>query len=929
MDRTLAVTDSARGERAATRRADRRAGAFALIGPPVGVTVIVLLAAASPARAFRNNGFETEWVYGLKTADSALIALRESDGATMATLVPAMDLSDPAQVPWITLTFSGTAANNDARLFVGQSFPKQVPQVQDSTNVRIAELDASGNMIRSVTLSSMLPGSPSTVGPNTRLGNLRYSRYHGTLFVVVDKDYRDDTSFTYVYELDLALTKILNTYVAPVNTHHDESNIDINFDTGTIYICEPNLGQPPRSQMTENGQGDLVAIETTSGSTSVYRTLIDGPTYAAGDSRWLNPGCPIYRGMHNPSGRPTLVMLLHGPTVSPWQQLEFFLDATDGVYPPAGNLALRGSLFTSQRFAWRGQLDEVSSTVMAARLNQNAGTPGIDLIAPDDSARLIGTGIGWQDADSPGVGTNVPAVAAAAMPQIDTQDHRRFTMDGQPWYPAGYYPGLGAISIRGPGETREAYYTELIDRLSAGGVNYFRTTFCMGQALNWGVSVQTLPYAVTGTRTLVDGANTYVIPIVDCDQFNTAHFDFWHGLIEYARSKGVVVQLCIVDSWHNNQFRRTNDDHAWGQRFDFYAPDNNVNGLALTTENEWHSIDTNSPAWPRHTAMMREVVDRLGDLPNIVWEVCNEPRPYYDGADPPESGKTPNDWTMRMGNYLKSYELSRWGYNHVCMPVDLPDHQHTAGQKPPDHTPTATHASMVLQTTTMSPLAPLIADNDAPLSDLDANGRRQKAWATLTAGGHIDYFHYEMGSLAVLQSSDAADGMRYVGYLNRFLDDQNVVLRGMVPSDSIVSNGWCYARTGEEYVIYLITGGSTNVSGLPTLYFATWFNPRSGGRHDAGFGPVFTAPDAGDWVLHIVKDPESDLYVRSDYDRDGDVDLTDFAVMQRCFSAPEIPVQPGCENADLDADTDVDASDLATFLGCLSGAGRPPSCLPM
>jgi len=67
----------------------------------------------------------------------------------------------------------------------------------------------------------------------------------------------------------------------------------------------------------------------------------------------------------------------------------------------------------------------------------------------------------------------------------------------------------------------------------------------------------------------------------------------------------------------------------------------------------------------------------------------------------------------------------------------------------------------------------------------------------------------------------------------------------------------------------------------------------------------------------------------ADFDRDGDVDLDDFAYIQACLSGQGVPPAPGCDNADLERDQDVDTNDLALFEPCLSGANVPalPTCL--
>jgi len=65
-----------------------------------------------------------------------------------------------------------------------------------------------------------------------------------------------------------------------------------------------------------------------------------------------------------------------------------------------------------------------------------------------------------------------------------------------------------------------------------------------------------------------------------------------------------------------------------------------------------------------------------------------------------------------------------------------------------------------------------------------------------------------------------------------------------------------------------------------------------------------------------------------DFDRDGDVDLTDFAHLQGCLSGTAPQSDPDCLDARLDGDNDVDSTDFYLFLGCMSGSHVPadPNC---
>jgi hypothetical protein len=71
------------------------------------------------------------------------------------------------------------------------------------------------------------------------------------------------------------------------------------------------------------------------------------------------------------------------------------------------------------------------------------------------------------------------------------------------------------------------------------------------------------------------------------------------------------------------------------------------------------------------------------------------------------------------------------------------------------------------------------------------------------------------------------------------------------------------------------------------------------------------------------------VYVPGDFDRDGDVDLTDFDAFTGCHTGGAIVLtEPGCESRDLDTDDDVDQTDFGIFQRCYSGNAVPadPAC---
>lgn len=69
--------------------------------------------------------------------------------------------------------------------------------------------------------------------------------------------------------------------------------------------------------------------------------------------------------------------------------------------------------------------------------------------------------------------------------------------------------------------------------------------------------------------------------------------------------------------------------------------------------------------------------------------------------------------------------------------------------------------------------------------------------------------------------------------------------------------------------------------------------------------------------------------IPADLDRDGDVDQTDFGLLQACLTGPgQIQDDPDCGAAHLDDDDDVDLNDFGIFQACMSGANilADPAC---
>jgi hypothetical protein len=263
--------------------------------------------------------------------------------------------------------------------------------------------------------------------------------------------------------------------------------------------------------------------------------------------------------------------------------------------------------------------------------------------------------------------------------------------------------------------------------------------------------------------------------------------------------------------------------------YDFYRGANNVNGVDARAKAD--RIPTSGPVFEAQVALVEKVVDELGGFPNIVWEVANEAT-VAGGADA-------DRWQEAIAAVIDRREERNGHPRHLVMPRDLPNHERISHDRP----------GMLADRRFGQPL---VIDNDFGTEVWTPEFRRRKAWAALTAGAHLSFFHFPMSDPAVLRSEDVALGMAYVGNTRRFLDRFDVDLAGMAPCDDRVSAGWCYGRPGETRFVYLPEGGWVRLAGLPERYRASWYDPRDGAVQPAPGGPEFEAPSNKDWALHVV-----------------------------------------------------------------------------
>ncbi len=146
---------------------------------------------------------------------------------------------------------------------------------------------------------------------------------------------------------------------------------------------------------------------------------------------------------------------------------------------------------------------------------------------------------------------------------------------------------------------------------------------------------------------------------------------------------------------------------------------------------------------------------------------------------------------------------------------------------------------------------------------VDADTVRKGAWYVMTYGasglafGNTGTYNSRAQPFQGIQYA-RSKGTDYMTYLFNFWSTTKYWK--LSPNKEIVlaGNASAIADVGNEYVIYLPSGGSTTVNLSPAkgTLSVEWYNPRAGTYQGkttvlGSSSRKFTAPDTNDWVLHI------------------------------------------------------------------------------
>ena len=104
----------------------------------------------------------------------------------------------------------------------------------------------------------------------------------------------------------------------------------------------------------------------------------------------------------------------------------------------------------------------------------------------------------------------------------------------------------------------------------------------------------------------------------------------------------------------------------------------------------------------------------------------------------------------------------------------------------------------------------------------------------------------------------------WLGHASRLFNEHVTDLDSLVPANGLGSAGsYCLANNGVEYAVYSKSGYSSITMDLGAASGKTldcrFYDPENGTfnstftRSGGSGAEVFTKPDTGDWVLHIIE----------------------------------------------------------------------------
>jgi hypothetical protein len=431
---------------------------------------------------------------------------------------------------------------------------------------------------------------------------------------------------------------------------------------------------------------------------------------------------------------------------------------------------------------------------------------------------------------------------------------RYFTDDtGRAIYLTGSHTWANLLEMRGEGDPLFDY-PAFLDLLEGHGHTFMRMwTWDHPSVAPWTddpVTFDPMPHARTGPGMALDGQ-----PRFDLGQWNEAYFMRLRERVQQAGDRGIYVSVMLFEGWCVKWSVPSSD--AWQTHP--YNKHNNINAVDGDPDGDGradvYSLDVPA-ALEYQTRYVQKVIDTVGDLDNVLWEIANE---------------TPNEarafaWQAHMIDAIHAYERDRPKQHPVGMtaeggsqdnailfasPADWISPGNGSHQHYRFDPPAADGTKVILSDTDhlwghggtyrwvwrsfLRGLNPIFMDPWGPVP-----GRTRSGYASQILNVR-DYPEWEPLRAA----------MGHTRALAEELD-----LRTLVPHNDLASSGYCLAHPGVTYLAYAPEdhGVRMDLRDAAGNFTAEWYAVRTGERVGGvpvagGSWQTFTSPIGMDVVL--------------------------------------------------------------------------------
>jgi hypothetical protein len=387
-------------------------------------------------------------------------------------------------------------------------------------------------------------------------------------------------------------------------------------------------------------------------------------------------------------------------------------------------------------------------------------------------------------------------------------------------------------------------YLDFLERLNHNFIRLWTWESTQWQPGHWRPgathTVAPHPFARTGPGNAADGK-----PKFDLTQYDRDYFDRLRRRLTAAGQRGIYVSVMLFEGWGVQFAGRAWETHP-------FHPANNVNQIDGDVDGDGKGLDihtlTSSKITALQEAYVREVIDTVGDLDNVLYEISNENHPP----------STP--WQYHMIEYIHRYERGKPKQHPVGMtfqykgggnrtlfdsPAEWISPNPEGGYR--DNPPVADGSKVIL------------TDTDHLWG---IGGSQAWVWKSFLRGLNPLFMDPYDGTVIGNRFDPKWDPVRKsLGHTRRIAERMN--LAAMTPSNELASSGFCLARASAdegEYLVYAPEGGKVTVdlSATPGELEAQWFNPTKGtstdaGPIDGGATRILESPFTDDAVLWLKK----------------------------------------------------------------------------